>query len=169
MENYDFTFSKSYPYMDTNVLKHKEVGNIMNIISGGRLRHFVKFNCFGVCEYDESDTQLNRCFVVAQDKFNRLRTNVLVYDVYDNDWSLGRYDKMFIFKNAHAKNPAFNVVFTNSKTDVSIHIPEIDYTYDSLVQNIMKTFNMMHMHKIFKFYAWPNNRSWIKIYKTQNF
>ena len=151
-KEFDYTFKKMYPYVETSVLKQKEVICINNIIAAGRLRHFIKFVGYGVCEYDEDDKQLINTHVVMADKFNRLRTNVMVFDVFNNDWTNGVYDKLFIFKTACPKEHTLNIVFHNTKTGNSMHHPEIEFAYDILVHDIMKVFNTLHKQEILDFY-----------------
>lgn len=149
---FDYTFKKMYPYVETSVLKQKEVICINNIITTGRLRYFLKFVGYGVCEYDEDDKQLINTHVVMTDKFNRLRTNVMVFDVFNNDWTNGVYDKLFIFKTAWPKEQTLNIVFHNTKTGKSMHHPEIEFAYDILVHDIMKVFNTLHKQEILNFH-----------------
>ena len=151
-KEFDYTFKKMYPYVETSVLKQKEVICINNIIAAGQLRHFLKFVGYGVCEYDEDDKQLINTHVVMADKFNRLRTNVMVFDVFNNDWTNGVYDKLFIFKTAWAKEQTLNIVFHNTKTGNSMHHPEIEFAYDTLVHDIMKVFNTLHKQEILDFH-----------------
>lgn len=151
-KEFDYTFKKMYPYVETSVLKQKEVICIDNIIRAGRLRHLVKFVGYGLCEYDEDDKQLINTHVTMTDKFNRLRTNVMVFDVFNNDWSKGKYDKLFIFKTAWPKEQTLNIVFHNTKTEKSMHHPEIEFAYDILAQDIMKVFNTCHKQEIFDFH-----------------
>lgn len=155
-KEFDYTFKKMYPYVETSVLKQKEVACINNIVTAGRLRHFIKFNGYGVCEYDEDDKQMINANVTMTDKFNRLRTNVIVFDVFENDWNNNSYDKLFIFKTNWPKETVFNIVFHNTKTGHSMHHPEIEYAYDTLAQDIAKVFNTCHKKEMFKFYRKKN-------------
>ena len=169
---FDYTFKKMYPYVETSVLKQKEVICINNIIATGRLRHFIKFVGYGVCEYDEDDKQLINTHVVMADKFNRLRTNVMVFDVFNNDWTNGVYDKLFIFKTAWPKEQTLNIVFHNTKTGNSMHHPEIEFAYDILVHDIMKVFNTLHKREILDFHKKkledPGNDKWINDVRETN-
>ena len=169
---FDYTFKKMYPYVETSVLKQKEVICINNIIATGRLRHFIKFVGYGVCEYDEDDKQLINTHVVMADKFNRLRTNVMVFDVCNNDWTNGVYDKLFIFKTAWPKEPTLNIVFHNTKTGKSMHHPEIEFAYDILVHDIMKVFNTLHKQEILNFHKKKledsRNDNWINDVRETN-
>lgn len=151
-KEFDYTFKKMYPYVETSVLKQKEVICINNIIAAGQLRHFLKFVGYGVCEYDEDDKQLINTHVIMTDKFNRLHTNVMVFDVCNNDWTNGVYDKLFIFKTAWPKEQTLNIVFHNTKTGKSMHHPEIEFAYDILVHDIMKVFNTLHKQEILDFH-----------------
>ena len=171
-KEFDYTFKKMYPYVETSVLKQKEVICINNIIATGRLRHFIKFVGYGVCEYDEDDKQLINTHVVMADKFNRLRTNVMVFDVFNNDWTNGVYDKLFIFKTAWAKEQTLNIVFHNTKTRNSMHHPEIEFAYDILVHDIMKVFNTLHKQEILDFHKKKledsRNDEWINDVRETN-
>ena len=151
-KEFDYTFKKMYPYVETSVLKQKEVICINNIIAAGQLRHFLKFVGYGVCEYDEDDKQLINTHVIMTDKFNRLHTNVMVFDVCNNDWTNGVYDKLFIFKTTWPKEQTLNIVFHNTKTGKSMHHPEIEFAYDILVHDIMKVFNTLHKQEILDFH-----------------
>lgn len=151
-KEFDYTFKKTYPYIETSVLKQKEVICIKNIITSGRLKHFVKFSGYGVCEYDEDDKQMINTHVTMTDKFNRLRTNVIVFDVFNNDWNKGIYDKLFIFKTAWPKEHTLNIVFHNTKNGNSMHHPEIEFAYDILAQDLMKVLNTCHKHELFDFH-----------------
>ena len=84
-KTYSYTFNKMYPHVETSVLKQKDVISILTMIRCGRLKNLIEFEGYGVCEYDEDDNQLIHPHVMMTDKFNRLRTNVLVYNVFDND------------------------------------------------------------------------------------
>ena len=171
-KEFDYTFKKMYPYVETSVLKQKEVICINNIIATGRLRHFIKFVGYGVCEYDEDDKQLINTHVVMADKFNRLRTNVMVFDVFNNDWTNGVYDKLFIFKTAWPKEQTLNIVFHNTKTGNSMHHPEIEFAYDILVHDIMKVFNTLHKQEILYFHKKKledsKNDKWINDVRETN-
>ena len=163
-KEFNYTFKKMYPYVETSVLKQKEVNCIISIIRSGRLKHLVEFEGYGVCEYDEEDKQLNYAHVTMMDKFNRLRINVLVFKVFNNDWSRGTYDKLFIFKTVWPKEQTLNIVFHNTKTGKSMHHPEIEFAYDILAQDIMKVFNTLHKGEIFQFY-----RNKIEAARTNDF
>ena len=152
-KEFNYTFKKMYPYVETSVLKQKDANSILTLVKIGRLKNLIEFEGYGVCEYDEDDKQQINAHVTLMDKFNRLRTNVLVFDVFDNDWTNGVYDKLFIFKTNWVKEPTFNIVFVNTKTGACIHHPEIEFAYDILIQDITKIFNTVHKKEIFDFYA----------------
>lgn len=151
-KEFDYTFKKNYPYIETSVLKQKEVNNILSIVQSGRLKHFVRFEGYGVCDYDEDDKQLINTHVTMMDKFNRLKTNVMVFKIFRNDWTKGVYDKLFIFKTNWVKEPTLNFVMHNTKTNMSTHTPEIEYAFDILAQDLMKAFNTLHKKEVFDFY-----------------
>lgn len=151
-KEFDYTFKKNYPYIETSVLKQKEVNNILSIVQSGRLKHFVRFEGYGVCEYDEDDKQLINARVTMMDKFNRLKTNVMVFKIFRNDWTKGVYDKLFIFKTNWVKEPTLNFVMHSTKTNMSTHTPEIEYAFDILAQDLMKAFNTLHKKEVFDFY-----------------
>ena len=163
MEDYNFKFKKMYPYVETSVLKQKEVSIILNMVRAGRLKNHIKFNSYGECKYEEDDKQLVNPYVFINEKFNRLKTNVLVFDIFINDWNPGIYDKLFIFKSNNAKEPTFNIAFCNTETGVCMHQPVIEYAYDTLMQDIMKVLFTMHRSEIFDFYMKKENK-----HRTEN-
>lgn len=150
---YDYNFKKEYTYNDTSILKQKDVNNILSIVNSGHLKKLMKFEGYGQVTYDEDDFQLMNAHVTMQDKFNRLRTNVMVFDIFDNDWSHGRYNKLFIFKTNWVKDPTYSFVLYNTVTDESSHHPCIEYAYDTLAKDIMIAFNTMHKSEILEFYS----------------
>ena len=98
-----------------------------------------------VCEYDEDDKQMINTHVTMTDKFNRLRTNVIVFDVFNNDWNNGVYDKLFIFKTAWPKEHTLNIAFHNTKNGNSMHHPEIEFAYINKVKviaNILRPYGI---------------------------
>ena len=151
--NFNYTFKKNYPYIETSVLKQKDVNNIISLICSGRLKNFLEFESYGICEYDDDDKKLINTHVVLTDKFNRLRTNVLVFNIHEQEWTNHVYDKMFIFKTNWPKESKYNIVFYNTETNTSSHHPEIENSYDILIQDIMKALNIMHKAEIYKFYT----------------
>lgn len=152
-KEYKYKFNKEYPYLETSVLKIKDVNDIMSHTSCGRLKNLIEFEAYGVCEYDEDDVQLNHPNVIVSDKFNRLRTNVLIYNIFNNDWSKGLFDKLFIFKTNWPHEPAYSIVFHNTQTGKSVHHPEIENAHDILMQDIMKFFNTLHRREILDYYS----------------
>jgi len=150
-KEFDYQFKKMYSYVDTSILKNKEVNGIMMVLGSGRFKELIKFEGYGVCEYDENDKQLMNPHVTMIEKFNRLRTNVLVYDIFNNGWSKGKYNKLFIFKTNWAKDPTYGFVMYNTETNEFMHYHEIEYAYDILAQDIMKTFNTLHKQNLLNF------------------
>lgn len=148
-----YQFKKMYTHVEESVLKQKDVNSILAMINGGRLKHLIKFEGFGLCEHDETDTKLEYGNITMMDKFNRLRTNIMVFEVFNNDWSHGMFDKMYIFKTIWPRETVFNIVFHNTSTGKVSHTPEVEYAYDILVQDIVKAFNIMHKKKIIDFYS----------------
>lgn len=151
-QEFDFEFTKMYPYVETSVMKQKDAAVILNTINSGRLKHHMKFNCYGECHYDEDDKQMNHAYVTRSDKFNRLRTNVLVFDMYDNDWNPGIYDKLYIFKSNNVNNPTFSIVAYNTITKKAHHHPQIEYAYDILLQTISRLIFTIHRKCFVDFY-----------------
>lgn len=152
-ENFDYKFEKNYSRIETSVLKLKDAQKIQQLISTGRLKNFIEFESYGIITYDENDERMLYPYVTKMDKFNRLRTNVIIYNVRHNDWNQGVYDKLYIIKQNNVKEPTFAYIFHNLKTGQCSMMPAIEYAYDRLIQNITKSINIIKKHKLLDYYS----------------
>lgn len=150
--NFDYSFYKNYSRIETSVFKLKDTQKILDVINTGRLKNFMEFESFGIITYDENDEKLEYPHVTKMDKFNRLRTNVMVFNVYQNDWN-HVYDKLYIIKQNNDKNPTFAYIFQNTETGACSMMPCIDYEFDRLAQNLTKSFNIIKKRDIFDYYS----------------
>lgn len=150
--NYDYSFYKNYSRIETSVFKLKDVQRILSIINCGRLKNFMQFETYGVITYDENDERLEYAQVTSMEKFNRLRTNVMVFNLYQNDWN-NAYDKLYIIKQNNDKNPTFSYIFQNTNTGECSMMPVIEYEFDRLAQNLTKSFNIIKKRNMFNYYS----------------
>ncbi len=151
--NYDYSFYKNYSRIETSVFKLKDTQKILDVINTGRLKNFITFESFGMITYDEDDIKLEYAHVTKMDKFNRLRTNVMIFNVRQSDWNNGVYDKLYIIKQNNDKNPTFSYIFQNTETNVCSMMPAIDYEFDRLAQNLTKSFNIIKKKEMFDYYS----------------
>lgn len=155
----DLNFKKEYPYIASNVFKQKDVNHILTIINAGRLSSHIKFVGYGLVTYDEDDTKMENAHLTFMEKFNRLKTNCLVFDVLKTVWNDNVYTKMYILKQNNVKDPTFSIVFHNEETGITTQNPCIEYAYDVLAQDIMRVIFNLRMHPLYEMYKRRKNIS----------
>lgn len=155
----DLNFKKEYPYIASNVFKQKDVNHILTIINAGRLSSHIKFVGYGLVTYDEDDTKMENAHLTFMEKFNRLKTNCLVFDVLKTVWNDNVYTKMYILKQNNVKDPTFSIVFHNEETGITTQNPCIEYAYDVLSQDIMRVIFNLRMRPLYEMYKRRKNIS----------
>ena len=138
---YKFEFERYF--LDTDNFKHKQVYNILGIISGGRLREYMRFFGYGNISYDPEDKEHRYPTVTELDKFNRLKTNCLIFDLSYNPLNNGKYDRCFIYNTIGHQIGGYGFVLYNTKTGKLSHKYFIEYTYDGLCQALTKSFDSL--------------------------
>lgn len=141
----------SLPYMVVENLKQKDYLNVIGIITGTRLGEFVKLIGPGVISYDTGDMQRIHPIVTLLDKFNRNKTNCIVFDLPINYKNFGYYDKLFIYYVGNNKSGGFGLVIYNSKTNKSISYNNIGKEYDDITRKLNQLVNFWQTKDLYKY------------------
>ena len=92
-----FNIKFNMPYIETDVIKQKHYGILLSTIGNARLIKYMHYDGPGIITFNEDDIQHNNPIVTLMDKYNRLKTNCLVYSLTENTSNMGYYDKLFIY------------------------------------------------------------------------
>jgi len=157
----DFSINLSVCYTRADVFKKKFCDITTSIIAGSRMHDMMNFIGYGNMSFDENDHKHLNPIIKLQDKFNRVKTNCLIYDLYDTPFNTGMYDKMILYHEVYGKNGYYNYYIWNSETGEGFHITWIEDAFDNLIQRLSKTFNTLRKTKMFDYYRkhhGPNRR-----------
>ena len=138
---YKFEFQRWF--FDTDNFKQKQVDNILGIINGGRLLEFMKFVGYGNITYAPEDHGHRYPTITELDKFNRLKSNCMIFDLTYNTYNNGKFDKCFIYQSNGRQIGNYGFVFYNTETGKLWHKYFIDYSFDGLCQALTKSFHAM--------------------------
>ena len=137
--------------------KQRMVSEISTMIGAGRMCEFFKFNGYARIDFHEDDVHHFNPFVEVQDKFNRTKTNCLIFDMPINNANRGYYDKMFLYHVNGTSVGNFGYVLYNTTTGKCTHKNYVDDAVDELVQSLAKTVNNMRRYDIHAIYHKKNN------------
>jgi len=138
---YKFEFERWF--FDTDNFKQKQVENILGIINGGRLHEYMRFFSYGNISFEPEDKGHRYPTITELDKFNRLKSNCLIFDLSYNTFNNGKYDKCFIYNTVGHQIGNYGFVFYNTKTGELSHKYFIEYTFDGLCQALTKSFHSL--------------------------
>lgn len=164
MEEYNVKFSVCYTKADT--FKKKFCDITTSTINTSRIYSMMNFVGYAQLTFDEvNDHKHEYPKIIMQDKFNRIKTNCLVYDLYDTPFNPGYYDKMFIYHEVYGKVGYFNYYLYNTQTQDFIHITWIEDAFDIFVQRLAKTFNTMRRRVMFDYYGRQHDATKSRLHK----
>lgn len=141
MTTYNLTFD--VPHVTCENFKEKHVYMLNRNIEEGRLGMLMKFSSNANISFAENDNQHLHPIITEQDKFNRVRTNCLIYDLTNNEYNPGYYDKLFVYHSLTKKNGWFGYIFYNTITGKQLHKYYVDLTDCGLITTLHKSFRLM--------------------------
>lgn len=136
----EYKFEFQHWFFATDNFKQKQIDNILCIIGNGRLNDFLKFSGYGNISFDENDKGHRYPTIVEQDKYNRFKSNCIIYDMTYNRFNNGKFDKCFIYHSNGNQIGNYGYVFYNTQTGKLSHIYFVEDTYDALCQSLIKSF-----------------------------
>ena len=148
-----FNIKFNMPYIETDVIKQKHYGILLSTIGNSRLINYMHYDGPGLITFNEDDIQHNNPIVTLMDKYNRLKTNCLVYSLTENTSNMGYYDKLFIYYSVGTKFSYYGYVLFNTKTNKNEHIYFIDDNYNDLTRCLNQSFNHMYDKTLFEYYG----------------
>lgn len=150
-------------YLTTDNFREKSARLLMETFTQSRMNNFMKFDSFARIDFAEDDRKHERPMVTKFDKFNRSRTNCLIYDLVENIYNRNEYDKCFIYRSNGYRDSSYGCVFLNTKTGRTKHVFGIEELPDAICVKLMQIFNSMLNGPIIDFYS----RKWDAI-KNRN-
>jgi len=151
MEVYNIKFSM--PYIEADVFKQKHYDILLSLIGNSRLAENMHYDGPGLMTFAVNDSQHNNPIVTPMDKYNRLKTNCLIFSLPSNNRNMGYYDKLFIYYSAGVKIAQYGYVLFNTETNKCQHIYFIDDDYNDLLRCLNQTFNRLSDESLFAFYS----------------
>ena len=91
--NYELDLAINYQVFDN--FKQKAALILQGLFANGRMIDYAKFSTYAtIIPLNERN---NKITVEEQDRFNRAKTNCLIFNLTYNKWNPGKYDKLFIY------------------------------------------------------------------------
>lgn len=152
----DINFEFEFGYWNFNLanFKKKQMMILLGVIGGSRLGKYFKFSGYGNISFSDEDTAHRYPIIEMQEKYNRNKTNVLVFDMPVTDRNIdGLYDKMFLYQTDFPHIPNYGYVLYNTKTKKTNHIFYIDYDINDLTISLNKSLSVNPYLPIYKFYG----------------
>ena len=147
--NYELELAINYQVFDN--FKQKGVLLLKNLFLNGRINDYIRFAGYGfISPLNEKSSKI---LVEEQDKFNRMKTNCLIYNLTKNKFNPGVYDKLFIYYSANRENPWYGYVLYNSTTGKTFNRYCIDAEDDRLSQYIFSQLSSLYKNKLMNFYS----------------
>lgn len=141
MESKTYNLEFCWHGINTDNFKQKNVSHILQYINAGLMHNYYVFSSYGRIDFDEEDKKHLYPIVTEQEKFNRTKTNCLIFDMPVCDSNDGTYDKMFLYYSNGKAVSNYGMVFYNSETNDMIHKAFIDDTFEDLIKMMSKTIN----------------------------
>ena len=151
MENKVYSFELPMYYYSFDNFKQKQADMILALINGCAINKLLTFNGYGICTFEEDDVKKQFPKIEMQEKFNRMKTNCIVFNLPFNSKNDGLYTKCFIF-TCNGKEGFYNYVFYNEKTKEVLYKYCIEQLYDNLCKHLKMTFNSFVTDRKLKFY-----------------
>ena len=131
--NYELDLAINYQAFDN--FKQKAAFILQGLFSGGRMIDYAKFSSYAIIT--PLNEKNNKISVEEQERFNRAKTNCLIYDLTYNKWNPGKYDKLFIYYYITSRDTGwYGYVLYNTKTGKTSNKYCIEYSDDKLYQYI---------------------------------
>lgn len=146
---YNINLKVNYEHFD--VFKQKNMLVLQNLFGYSRLGEFIRFNSYGIITpLDHKNCNVN---IELSDKYNRLKTNCLIYDLTFNKYNQNKFDKLFIYYEVMTRETTwYSYILYNSETGALKHYYYLQYMDDKLCQDILKNLINLKNDKLWDFY-----------------
>ena len=148
--NYEITLDFYYQTFDS--FKQKGVLIFQKLMAGGRMIDYARFYGYGLIT--TNGHKADKITIEDTEKFNRLKTNCLIYNLTYNKYNPGKFDKLFIYRTNMSKDNAFyGYILYNTETGKSVNKFNIEFTDDKLYQYIYRSIIDLPNDKLWNHYS----------------
>ena len=148
--NYEITLNFYYQTFDS--FKQKGALILQGLFAGGRMIDYAKFHGYGLIT--TNGHKADKITIEDTDKFNRLKTNCLIYDLTYNKYNPGKFDKLFIYRTNMSKDNAFyGYILYNTETGKMTNVYNIEYMDDKVYQYIYRSIIHLSDDKLWNHYS----------------
>lgn len=139
-------------YQTFDPFKQKASLILQNLFANGRMIDYAVFNGYGLINIESR--KADKIIIEETDKFNRAKTNCIIYDLTYNKWNPGKYNKLFIYRTNMSRDNAFyGYILYNTETGKMINVYNIDYADDKLYQYIYRSIINLYKDKLWSHYS----------------
>ena len=139
-------------YQTFDPFKQKASIIFRNLMAGGRMIDYAKFSGYGLIT-----TKGHKADVITveeTDKFNRSKTNCMIYDLTYNKYNPGKFDKLFVYRTNMSRDNAFyGYILYNTETGKMSNVYNIEHSDDRLYQYIYRGIIELANDKLFAHYS----------------
>lgn len=147
-----YEISLDFYYQTFDSFKQKGALIFQNLMSGGRMIDYAKFYGYGLIT--TNGHKADKIVIEETDKFNRLKTNCLIYDLTYNKYNPGKFNKLFIYKTNMSKDNAFyGYILYNTETGKRINKYNVEFLDDKLYQYIYRSIIDLPNDKLWNHYS----------------
>ena len=148
--NYEITLNFYYQTFDS--FKQKGALILQGLFAGGRMIDYAKFHGYGLIT--TNGHKADKITIEDTDKFNRLKTNCLIYDLTYNKYNPGKFDKLFIYRTNMSKDNAFyGYILYNTETGKMTNVYNIEYMDDKVYQYVYRSIVNLPNDKLWNHYS----------------
>ena len=151
METFDIELAINYCTFEN--FKQKAAQILNNLFAQGRINDYAKFHSYGVIT--PTDEKNKHIHIEEIDKFNRLKTNCIIYDLTPNKYNRYEYDKLFIYYSVIARETSwYGYILYSTKTGKTNHKYCVRYMDDVLSQYIYRSIINLGNHRdLYQFHS----------------
>ena len=139
-------------YQTFDCFKQKGALVLQALFTGGRIIDYARFSGYGLIT--TNGHKADQITIEEMDKFNRLKTNCMIFDLTYNKYNPGKYDKLFIYRtNTSKDNSFYGYILFNSETKKMINKYNLDFMDDKLYQYIYMSIIKLADDKLWEHYS----------------
>lgn len=153
----DYKLHFDMPYISPDNFKQKHYNILTATIAGSRLREYMSLEGSAHISFNSSDIQQTSPIVTVLDKFSKMKSNCIVYNLSENMSNQNYYDKLFIYQTIGNKHSYYGYILYNSKLNKCTHIYFLEYDDNNLLSSLNKNFSTMYRREIYEHYSKKND------------
>lgn len=142
---YDVKFL--FPHIDCDRISQKLLGIIQHSVGESRLMNFMTFGSYALITFDENDKYHYTPHVEEQEKYNRTKTNAIVYDLKECNLN-DVYNKCILYHTDGHKIANYGFVLYNTETCKVTHKAFIDDDITEVIKSMYNTITSANRNKM---------------------